>query len=56
MGLAGRRRVELYFDVRRMVAAYELIYRSLLFPNGNVSRNGSISHQLPKAQVEIAKP
>jgi glycosyltransferase involved in cell wall biosynthesis len=32
MGLAGRQRVEQHFDVRRMVAAYEALYRDGLPP------------------------
>jgi glycosyltransferase involved in cell wall biosynthesis len=41
MGRAGRRRVELNFDVRRMVAAYETLYLNLL-------RNGDAPAQFWK--------
>jgi glycosyltransferase involved in cell wall biosynthesis len=40
MGLAGRQRVEQHFDVRRMVATYESIYRKLVNPKMPVSQNG----------------
>jgi glycosyltransferase involved in cell wall biosynthesis len=40
MGLAGRQRVEQHFDVRRMVATYESIYRQLVNPKMLRSRNG----------------
>ena len=38
MGLAGRRRVEQWFDVRRMVAGYEALYRR---PRGGNGRAGT---------------
>jgi glycosyltransferase involved in cell wall biosynthesis len=44
MGRAGRRRVELNFDVRRMVAAYETLYLNLL-------RNGDAPAQFPKKRA-----
>jgi glycosyltransferase involved in cell wall biosynthesis len=40
MGLAGRQRVQQHFDVRRMVATYESIYRKLVNPKMLRSRNG----------------
>jgi glycosyltransferase involved in cell wall biosynthesis len=42
MGLAGRRRAERHFDVRRMVAAYEALYRSFRRPTSRAKgRSGS---------------
>jgi glycosyltransferase involved in cell wall biosynthesis len=44
MGQAGRLRVETHFDVRRMVSAYEALYRSepLHAVNGAAAGNGSV--------------
>jgi glycosyltransferase involved in cell wall biosynthesis len=46
MGLAGRRRVERYFDVRRMVAAYEALYlerAACVSPAGGVPESAPVA-------------
>ena len=46
MGLAGRRRVEEHFDVRRMVANYEAIYDELSLHSGRSSAGQTVRQAL----------
>jgi glycosyltransferase involved in cell wall biosynthesis len=51
MGLAGRKRVERHFDIRRMVADYEALYRRHAGPRGGAESRSA----LPRVLTNLAR-